>query len=299
MRRQRLFVVVIVLFLTTSCDRNSNLADAYGNFEADETIIAAQMPGELVMLNIEEGMILSAGTRVGLVDSVGLHLKKLEILANRKAIASNSESILAEIEVLNGKLANLERERARVTNLIQAGAATQQKLDDIEGEITVVKSQMRSVHSQNAAILGQVEALDVKVSQVAEDIRKSQIINPVRGEVLAKLAEAHEFMTPGKALYKVADLTHLDLRAFISGAQLSSVELGAKHEVKIDGPDGEMISYPGTVTWISTEAEFTPKTIQTKEQRLDLVYAVKVRVRNDGKIKIGMPGELWLVSKHQ
>jgi len=143
-----------------------------------------------------------------------------------------------------------------------------------------------------------VQALDAKVQQIDEDIRKSQIVNPLDGVVLAKLVEPHEVMTPGKPLYKIADVSFLDLRAFVSGSQLAAVEIGAEHAVKIDGADGTMLSYPGTVTWVATQAEFTPKTIQTKEQRLDLVYAVKVRVRNDGKIKIGMPGELWLEAPH-
>ena len=299
MKIRRMAMVATLLALMMSCSRNGELADAYGNFEADVTMISAQMQGELVMFDVKEGMILQAGTVVGLVDTVGLNLKKLEVLANRKAIASKVENILAEIEVLKDKLVNLKREQARVTNLLQVGAATQQRLDDIEGEMAVVEGQMRSVRSQDAAVLGQVEALDARTRQIDEDIRRSQIINPISGLVLTKLAEAHEFAAPGKALYKIADITALDLRAFVSGSQLSSIELGADYEVRIDGADGEMIPYRGTVTWISTEAEFTPKTIQTKELRLDLVYAVKVRVQNDGKIKIGMPGELWLTAERQ
>ena len=284
----------MVLVLTAACGRNSEPADAYGNFEADETIISAQTSGELMLLEVEEGMTLEAGAAVGLVDTLGLYLRKLEVAANRTAIASKIQNILAEVAVLEDKLANLERERVRASNLVQAGASTEQKLDDIEGEISVVKSQMKSVRSQNAGVLGQVEALDVKTRQINDDIRRSRTVNPISGIVLVKLAEAHEFVTPGKALYKIANVAHMDLRAFVSGSQLSSIEVGAEYVVKIDGPDGTMISYPGTVVWISTEAEFTPKTIQTREQRLDLVYAVKVRVQNDGKLKIGMPGELWL-----
>lgn len=297
MERARFFALATALLLTTSCN-NNGLADAYGNFEANETIISAQTPGELVRFDVEEGATLDPGTAVGLVDSVGLYFKKMEVLANRQAIASNAEGVLAEIEVLQDRLANLERERKRVVNLIEAGAATQQKLDDIEGDITVVNSQIRKVQTQNAGILGQVAALAAKARQIDDDIRRSQIVNPIHGVVLAKLAEAHEFMTPGKPLYKIADVSHLELRAFVSAAQLASLAIGDEHEVRIDAAAGEMLAYPGTITWISTKAEFTPKTIQTREQRLDLVYAVKVRVPNDGKIKIGMPGELWLKARH-
>lgn len=293
MARPRLFALMSLLILNVACSRSGDLADAYGNFEADETVISAQMPGELERFEVEEGMTLAAGTTVGLIDTLSLHLKKLEVQANRQAVASNAEGVLAEMKVLDDRLANLERERRRAANLIQAGAATQQRLDDIEGEITVVHSQRRKVQTQNAGILGQVEALDARVRQIETDILKSRVINPVEGVVLAKLAEAHEFMTPGKPLYKIADTRTLQLRAFVSGPQLTRLRVGDEHEVRIDGPDGEMIPYTGTIAWISETAEFTPKTIQTKQQRVDLIYAVKVRVPNDGQIKIGMPGELW------
>jgi membrane fusion protein YbhG len=294
------FIIIAIpalLLLLSGCNDNGEKADAYGNFEVDETIISAQMPGELLFFNVDEGARIKAGELVGLVDTTELSLLKPELVANRRATASKASNVVAQIDVLKDQLANLVREQNRAKNLIKAGAATQKQLDDIEGQINVVKSQMQSVLTQNASILGQVEALDAKLAQIEEKIRKSKVINPINGIVLVKLTEAYEFVAPGKPLYKIANTDNMDLRVFLPGSQLSTVEIGKEYTVKIDGKDGTMLNYTGKVIWISEEAEFTPKTIQTKKERVDLVYAVKLRVKNDGKIKIGMPGELWVKGK--
>ncbi len=287
-------IAASAIFTLTGCNKNDEKADAYGNFEVDETVISAQMPGELVMFDVTEGERLEAGKLVGLVDTIQLSLAKPEIIANRKAVASKASNVIAQIEVLKDQLANLEREQRRVTNLLKVGAATQKQLDDINGQISVVKSQIQSVRTQNASILGQVEALDAKLAQLEDKIEKSKVVNPIDGIVLTKLAEPHEFVGPGKPLYKIANTDYLNLRAYVSESQLSSIKIGDTYTVKIDGPDGSLIDYEGTLIWVSEEAEFTPKTIQTKEERVDLVYAVKLRVKNDGRIKIGMPGEMWI-----
>ena len=286
--------LVAIMLISVSCNRNDNLADAYGNFEVDETVVSSLMPGEIMQFDIEEGSTYKAGQLVGYIDTIDLHLLKPELHANRKATASKTENISTQIEVLKNQLANLEREQKRIIKLVKAGAATSQQLDNIEGQIDVVNSQIKSARSQYAAIVAQLEGIDAKMLQLEEKIRKSMIVNPINGIVLSKLAEAYEFTAPGKPLYKIANIDVIDLRAYISGSQLSSIKLGETFTVKIDGADGEMIDYPGRVIWVSSEAEFTPKTIQTKEERVDLMYAVKIRVKNDGRIKIGMPGELWL-----
>ena len=290
----RLTILASILIVAASCNRTDDLADAYGNFEVDETVVSALMPGEIMQFDIEEGTIYKAGQLVGYIDTVQLHLLKPELQANRMATASKTESISTQIEVLKKQLANLDREHKRIINLVEAGAATSQQLDDIEGQIDVVKSQIRSAKSQYSGILAQLKAIDAKMKQLDEKIKKSRIVNPIDGIVLTKLAEAYEFTAPGKPLYKIANIDQLDLRAYVSGDQLSSINLGDTFTVKIDGPEGEMIDYPGKVIWVSSEGEFTPKTIQTKKERIDMVYAVKIRVENDGRIKIGMPGELWL-----
>lgn len=286
--------VAVIMLISVSCNRNDDLADAYGNFEVDETVVSALMPGEIMQFDIKEGSTYKAGQFVGYIDTIQLHLLKPELEANRMATANKTENISTQIEVLKKQLANLEREHKRVINLLEAGAATSKQQDDIEGQIDVVKSQIRSAKSQYSGVLAQLEAIDAKKKQLDEKIRKSRIVNPINGIVLTKLAEPFEFTVTGKPLYKIANIEQIDLRAYVSGDQLSSIKLGDTFTVKIDGPEGEMIDYPGKVIWISSEGEFTPKTIQTKKERIDMIYAVKVRVENDGRIKIGMPGELWL-----
>jgi len=283
-----------IIAVATSCNRHGDLADAYGNFEVDETVVSALMSGEIMQFEIEEGSTYKAGQVVGYIDTIDLHLLKPELEANRMATASKTDNISSQIKVLQDQLANLEREHKRIIKLVEAGAATNQQLDNIEGQIDVVESQIRSARSQYAGIQAQLKANEAKLAQLEERIRKSRILNPVNGIVLSKLAEAHEFTAPGKPLYKIANTEQMDLRVYVAGNQLSSMKLGDVFTVKIDGADDEMIDYQGRVIWVSSEAEFTPKTIQTKEERIDMVYAVKLRVENDGRIKIGMPGELWL-----
>ena len=286
--------MILLALISSACNRNGELADAYGSFEVDEVLISAQLPGELVQYSIEEGALLEKGMVVAMTDTTTLYLSKLELLANRNVISAQNANVKSQIDVFNDELANLEREHKRVKNLIAAGAATSKQLDDIEGNINVVNSKIQSVRTQNATILAQIDAIDAKMEQLDEQIRKSIIVNPIDGIVLSKLAEQNEYTAPGKPLYKIADPDNIFIRVFISEDQLASVELGKVYTVKIDGPENTMISYDATVSWISSEAEFTPKTVQTKKDRVDLVYAVKLRVKNDGKIKIGMPGELWI-----
>jgi len=286
--------MAMVALSVTSCDKNDELADGYGNFEADEVVVSAKVPGELIEFNVNEGETYKAGTVVGYVDTVSLHLQKAELVANRRATASKVESVMAQLEVLKKERANLERENRRLVKLVEAGAATTQQLDDIEGKIQVVNSKIKSTRSQNPAIIGQVEAIDAKMVQLQNRIDDSELTIPVNGIVLHKIAEPFEYTAPGKPLFKIANISELNLRVYLPQAQMSQIKLGQKVTIKVDGLDGEMLDFPGTISWIASEAEFTPKTIQTKETRVDLVYAVKIRVKNDGALKIGMPAELWL-----
>ena len=182
-----------IMLISVSCNRNDNLADAYGNFEVDETVVSSLMPGEIMQFDIEEGSTYQAGQLVGYIDTIDLHLLKPELIATRKATSSKTENISTQIEVLKNQLANLEREHKRIIKLVKAGAATSQQLDNIEGQIDVVHSQIKSARSQYAAIVAQLEGIDAKVLQLEEKIRKSRIVNPINGIVLSKLAEAYEF----------------------------------------------------------------------------------------------------------
>lgn len=285
------FLFVLALGFS-ACSENGEKSDAYGNFEAIETIVAAQGNGKILQFEIKEGDHLKAGQSVALIDTTQLALKKQQVQAQKKAISSKVDNILAQIAVLEKQKDNLLVEKQRIEKLLKDGAATRQKLDNITGQIEVVEKQIRSVKTQNSGVLNEIEALDKQIEQIDDQIDKCTIKNPVNGVVLEKYAEAHEITTMGKPLYKIADLSEMILRVYVSGSLLPKVKIGQQANVLIDKNQTENSELSGTVRWISAEAEFTPKIIQTKEERVDLVYAVKVYVKNDGSLKIGMPGEV-------
>lgn len=294
MKITQVLIVTLLVGSLSSCNQNDELANGYGNFEADEIVISSKVPGELMAFTIKEGVNYKKGTVVGYVDTIPLHLQRAELVANKRAMSSKISSVMAQLNVLKEEKANIEREQRRLVKLVEAGAATTQQLDDVEGKILVVDSKIKSTRSQNPSIIGQVEAIDAKMKQLENKISNSEIVFPADGIVLHKIAEAYEFTAPGKPLFKMADISELNVRVYLTQEMMSQIELGQNVTIKVDGLDGEMLDYEGVISWVSAEAEFTPKTIQTKETRVDLVYAIKVRVKNDGKLKIGMPAELWL-----
>ena len=291
--KHRFIILISLTTLFLSCDRNDYKADGYGNFEATETVISAEANGKLLFFNIEEGDILQENEVVGVIDTVQLSLKRDQLLASKNTIFSRSRNVLAQREVLLQQLKTARTDQKRVENLIAENAATQKQLDDINGQVNVLKQQVKSVETQNAPIVNEVKGIEVQIQQVEDKIRKSIITNPIKGTVLVKYMEPYEITSVGKPLYKIADLDEMELRTYLSETQLANVKVGQEVMVKIDDADG-MKSYGGTISWISDSAEFTPKIIQTKEERVNLVYAVKVRVKNDGSLKIGMPAEMWL-----
>jgi len=281
----------VFLVLAVSCSIDKDIADAYGNFEVEETTISAQASGELLKFDVEEGRTLESGQIIGAVDSAILVIQRDEILANIRSVSIKKTNISAEEKVLEAEMKNLIRERGRVELLIKSEAATQKQLDDLMGNIEVLKRKMMTIKSQFALIDAQVTSLYTKVDLVNEQISKCKIINPTEGLVLTKLARKNELVAPGKPLYKIADMTKVYLKAYISETQLATVKQGQKVTVIIDYKDGKK-ELPGTLTWVSSESEFTPKIIQTREERVNLVYAIKVAVINDGYLKLGMPGEV-------
>jgi len=243
--------------------------------------------------NIEEGDVLKKEFFVGYIDTIPLTLEREKLLTSKEIVTFKSKGILSEISVLQAKLKTAQKNKNRTEKLIADNAGTQQQLDDITGEINVLNQQIRSIEIQNAPIIGELKTIDVQLKQIDDQIQKSKIINPIDGAVLITYAEKDEIFSFGKPLYKIADLNTMQLRAFISETQLSTITIGEEVTVKIDSDD-TMKSYSGNITWIASEAEFTPKIIQTKEERVALVYAIKIDVINDGSLKIGMPAELWL-----
>ena len=288
------YYLYFILIIITACSSENNKSDAYGNFEATEIIISSEATGKILLFNVEEGELLKADEIVGLIDSVKLNLQKQQLLDTQKAIASKLEMIYAQIEVQKQQKANLMIDKNRLEKLFKDGAATQQQMDKITGSLNLVEKQILSIKTQKAGILDEIQAIGKQVDQVDESIKNCYIKNPVRGTVLSKFVEQGEITVFGKPLYKIADLTELKLKVYISGAQLPNIKIGQKVEVLIDKNEKSNRKLEGEVCWISTSAEFTPKTIQTKKERVNLVYAVKVIVKNDGSLKIGMPGELMI-----
>ena len=276
-----------------SCGSDNGKADGYGNFEATEITISAENSGKLIQFNIEEGDVLKKDQFIGFIDTIPLTLKREQLEVSKAVISSKSKGVLSQIAVLNSRLKTANTNKTRVENLIKDNAGTQKQLDDVTGEIDVIRNQIRSVEIQNAPVVNELKSIDVQLKQIDDQIQKSKIINPENGTVLTKYAEPNEITAFGKPLYKIADLNTMQLRVYISEAQLANIKIGQEVTVKIDDAD-TMKSYKGMVSWMASEAEFTPKIIQTKEERVALVYAVKVDVKNDGSLKIGMPAEMWL-----
>ena len=290
-----IFRLLITTSILASCNKNNDKADGYGNFEATETTISAESNGKLLQFTIEEGQTIQKGAIVGYIDTIQLALKKEQLVVSKNVIASKSRSVLSQINVLRSQLKTANISKNRIENLIKANAGTQKQLDDINGKVDVIHQQIRSVEIQNAPIINELKSIDVQIQQIEDQLQKSKITNPINGTVLVKYAESNEITSYGRPLYKVADLSTMQLRVYISETQLAAIKIEQEVTVKIDAGD-DMKSYNGIITWIASEAEFTPKIIQTKEERVNLVYAVKIDVKNDGSLKIGMPAEMWILS---
>lgn len=284
-----IWILSIVFF---ACNGNHDESDAYGNFEAKETIVSAESQGKIVEFSIEEGQQIKKDKIVGFIDTVALSIQRDQLYAQKQAVASKMINIKAQIDVQNEQKAVLKIELDRVDQLYKDNAATKQQYDDIKGKYDVLQKQIKATETQNTLIQKEVDVVSAQIKVVSDQIGRAYIVNPVKGTVLEKYLEEKEIAIPGKALYKIADLEYLELRAYVSGAQLANLELGQKLKVRVDKDSESNTEYEGELFWISDQAEFTPKIIQTKEERVNMVYAIKVRVKNDGKLKIGMPGEV-------
>lgn len=293
------YIIGLSIAATTlfSCSDSNGKADGYGNFEATEITVSAENTGKLMQLEVSEGDQIMKDKFIGYIDTIPLALKREQLEVSKAVISSKSKGVLSQINVLNAQLKTANTNKERTKNLIKDNAGTQKQLDDIQGEINVIKNQIRSVEIQNAPVVNELKSIDVQLKQIDDQIQKSKIINPINGTVLTKYAEPNEITVFGKPLYKIADLSIMQLRVYISETQLANIKIGQEVTVKIDDAD-TMKSYEGRISWIASEAEFTPKIIQTKEERVALVYAVKVDVVNDGSLKIGMPAEMWVTNNN-
>ena len=296
MTLRRSFLAALACCLAAACSNGDKDFDATGSFETDETIISSEAAGVIRALELTEGQQLKKDQLIGYIDSTSLVYRKQQIEEQIQAVLSNIPDPTAQTAALKEQVKSAERDRQRIQNLLAAGAATQKQLDDVETQIEVLRRQIAAQQSSlsisTAAIRQQTEPLRVQLEDIRYQLSKCGIRNPVDGTVLAKYAETNEVTAPGKPLYKIADISFLYLRVYITGDQLSQVRLGQPVHVFVDdGPD-KYKEYNGTITWISDQSEFTPKTIQTKDERANLVYATRIRVANDGALKIGMYGEV-------
>ena len=301
--------------MVTACNRNTPKFDASGTFEVDEVIVSAEQNGKLLSFNVAEGQAIPNQQVVGIIDAENLSLQKEQIQASIAALHDKTADVGPQVKLLQeqlnvqqSQLNNMLHERTRIENLLKQDAATGKQLDDMNSQIDVLQKQMdvtrqqvnvqkTNTSTQNRTVLSEQKPLEKRVAQLSDQINKAQIINPIGGTVITKYAEAGEITSAGKALYKIANLDTLTLRAYITGTQLPQIKLNQTVKVMIDSGANAYREYPGAITWVSDKAEFTPKTIQTKEERANLVYAIKVRVKNDGYLKIGMYGEVLFGNK--
>lgn len=290
---KKVSLLILVTLVIISCNKSNEKADGYGNFEATEITVSSEGNGKIEFLQVEEGTILEAQTQVGLIDTVQLYLTKQQLIASKSTVSSKSANVLSQKSVLAEQLKTVQIEKNRIRDMYAENAATKRQVDEIDGKVKVIEAQIQGIGTQNAPIINDLKSIDVQIQKINDQIKKSKIINPIKGTVLTKYTEPGEITTYGKPLYKIADLSEMSLRVFVSGTQLTQLKIGQEVSVKIDGA-AEMNSYKGTISWIASQAEFTPKIIQTKEERVNLVYAVKVKVKNDGSLKIGMPAEMWI-----
>lgn len=309
--------IIVIILLTaavlTACKTSSREFDASGSFEAtDEVIVSSELPGKIIRFTINEGATIGKDSIVGAIDAVNVNLQQEQVEASIKALGEKTADVAPQISLLQNQLQvqqsqlnNLLHEKIRVENLLKADAATGKQLDDINAQIDVVKKQMAvtsqqvnvqrsNISTQNRAVLSEAAPLQKRIAQLKDQEKRAAIVNPITGTVISKYAEQGEVTSAGKALYKIADLSTLTLRAYITGTQLSQIKLNQPVQVFIDSGANNYRAYNGVAYWISDKAEFTPKTIQTKEERANLVYAVKIKVKNDGLLKIGMYGEVKL-----
>lgn len=290
---QRIKVILLsaAVTLIISCGRDSKIVDAYGTFEATEVLVSAEAGGKIIDLTIDEGDELAAGQHVATIDTTMLILQRAELMAGIKGARSQMAAADAQAQAVQQQIDNFELDLARVRNMLKDNAATQKQLDDLTGALRVAQSQLKAAREQKQAAAAQLEAFLAKKDLLEEQIRRCRVINPLAGQVLQTYVEENELTAVGRPLYKIADTKNMILRVYASGGQLRNIKIGQECTVRIDHGDGYK-EFSGKVSWISDQAEFTPKIIQTKEERVNLVYAVKIQVENDGAIKIGMPGEV-------
>ena len=299
--KNTLYLALVMSLILSSCAKNENLNDASGVFEAIEVIVSSEGNGKILQLHINEGEEVKMNQNLGLIDSTQLHLSRLLLEANKEAILSGTPDVKSQIDAIQKEIDRLTHDKKRIEKLLEGDVATQKQLDDVNAQISILNArliaQKKSLNTNVNAIYQNSKVVDVQLAQIKDQISKCNISSPINGVVLVKYAEEGELTAMGKPLFKIADLSEMILRAYVTADQLEYISLGQQVDVYAEyGKDGRQKSN-GTVSWISSKAEFTPKTIQTQDERANLVYAVKIRVANEGLIKIGMYGGLNFIKE--
>ncbi len=288
----------LILVCLIACNNSDSEFDATGNFEAIETIISAEANGRILDLKLEEGDLLAAGAKVGYIDSTQLYLTKLQLIESKKAVLSGRPNVKTQMESTKKEIESARIDQQRLQNLVKAEVANQKQLDDVNARLAVLEArlaaQQNSLSTSISSLDQQGSAIAVQLASVEDQLSKCKIVNPVSGTVLTKYAMMNEMVSTGRPLYKIADLSTMNLRAYVTGDQFANIKLNQKVKVFVDETKDKFREYEGEVIWINDKAEFTPKTIQTRDERANLVYAVKIRVKNDGYLKWGMYGEVKL-----
>ncbi len=289
-------LLIVIYSLFVGCSGSKSDFEASGTFEAEGTIISAEATGVIRQFDVEEGQELTAGQIIGYIDSTQLYLKKRQLESQIRALQGRKPNIAVQLSALQAQLQTAQTERTRLEKLVAGDAATQKQLDDVNAQIEVLKKQINTQQSSlkisSDGISDDVATLQVQIEQLEDQLAKHRLSAPQNGTVLAKIAKVNELTTVGKPLYKIADLQNITFRAFVTSAQLTQLKIGQNVRVFADFGEKKRREYKGTISWISDKSEFTPKTIQTQDERANLVYAVKITVKNDGYLKIGMYGEV-------
>lgn len=296
MKAYKQMILGLMATLTIACEHAEQQYDATGVFETTEIIVSAKGNGEIKQLMLEEGAEVSPNEMLGHIDTVQLSLKRQQLTANLSATESRKLDANKQLASLRQQITNLQTEQSRYEKLVKANAASQKQLDDINYNLEVLQKQLSAtseqIGSSNSSLSGQSAGISAQVALIDKQMEDCFITSPIKGIILSKYAEQGEFVTPGRALFKVGDIVNMKLRTYVSAPQLTQLQIGQKVKVYADLGESDRKEYEGTVTWISDEAEFTPKTIQTRDERSNLVYAIKIAVKNDGTIKRGMYGEV-------
>ncbi len=284
-------VILSVTVMLAGCKNKTGEADAYGNFEATEVTVSAETSGRILNFDVTEGSEIAKGAEIALIDTTLFHLQKSEIDAGMKSVRTRISTINAQNDILDQQIVNLNTNISRIVNMLKDDAATKKQYDDLTGQAAVLQKQIAASNTQKSSIAAELSVYEARKSTLDEQVMRSIIKSPISGTVIEKYSEAGEVTAAGKPMVKIADLSLVRLKVYVSGAQLGSVKIGHQCSVRTDDGKKGYKTFPGIISYVSGKAEFTPKIIQTKEERVTLVYAVTIDVKNDGTIKSGMPGE--------